>query len=157
MSDDLVRSARHVLETIEHATIATVSADGQPWNTPVYFARDHSAFYWTSRADAQHSINIRDNGRAFLVIYDSVQEDTSGAAVYLDASVAELTDEPAVDRALKRIYRRRRKTPPPPSTFIEPSVHRVYCATVLRTWTNVLHTVGDHTWDERVEIVFTEV
>ena len=157
MSDDLVRSVRHVLETIEHATIATVSAEGQPWNTPVYFARDHSAVYWTSRSDAQHSINIRHNGHAFLVIYDSGEEDASGAAVYLDARVAELTDEPAVDRALTRIYRRRRKMPPPLSTFIEPSVHRVYCATVRRTWTNVVHTVGDCTWDERVEIVFTEV
>ena len=157
MSDNLVLRARHVLETIEHATIATVSVEGQPWNTPVYFARDHGAVYWTSRSDAQHSINIRHNGHAFLVIYDSRQDDASGAAVYLDASVAELTNEPAIDRALERIYRRRRKTPPASSKFIEPSVHRVYCATVRRAWTNVLHSAGDCPWDERIEIVLIGV
>jgi nitroimidazol reductase NimA-like FMN-containing flavoprotein (pyridoxamine 5'-phosphate oxidase superfamily) len=157
MSNEILLHVRHLLETIEHATVATVSVEGQPWNTPVYFARDQSALYWTSRSDAQHSINVRDNGHAFLVIYDSAREDASGAAVYLDASVAELTDEPAVDRALGRIYRRRRKTQPAASRFIAPSVHRVYHATVRRAWTNVLHSAADSPWDQRIEIVFTEV
>lgn len=157
MFDDLVLSVRHVLETIEHATIATVSAEGRPWNTPVYFAREYGAVYWTSRSDAQHSINIRHNGHAFFVIYDSGQDDASGAALYLDASATELTDEPAVARALEKIYRRRRQTPPDPTKFIQPAVHRVYCATVRRAWTNVLHSAGDCPWDERIEIVLPEV
>ena len=157
MSDELLLRVRHVLDTIEHASIATVSEQGQPWNTPVYFARDESAVYWTSRFDAEHSINVRQNGHAFLVIYDSGRQDASGAAVYLDASVAELTDEPAIDRALERIYGRRRTTQPAASGFVAPSVHRVYRATVRRAWTNVFHSDADCPWDERIEIVFAEV
>ena len=156
-SNDLVPRVRHLLETIEHATVATVSVEGEPWNTPVYFARGHGVIYWTSRSDAQHSINVRHNGQAFLVIYDSGRKDASGAAVYIDASVAELTDQSAVDAALQTIYRRRGKTEPAASRFMAPSDHRVYRATVRRAWTNILHSAGDCPWDERVEIVFPEV
>ena len=85
MADDLMNRVRFVLETIEHATVATVSDQGNPWNTPVYFARDEGVLYWTSRLDAQHSVNIRQNGKGFVVIYDSRREDASGAAVYVDA------------------------------------------------------------------------
>src|SRR5687767_7226480 len=60
-----------VLDRIEHAAVATVSPDGRPWNTPVYFARRGDSFYWISRRDAQHSTNIRHNGRAFVVVFDS--------------------------------------------------------------------------------------
>src|SRR5688500_8658500 len=105
--DDLARRVSEVLETIEHATIATVSAEGMPWNTPVYFARQGRSSYWISRRDAQHSINIGRNRRAFIVVFDSSGTDASGAGVYIDAAVDELTDDDDRHRALELIYRRR--------------------------------------------------
>ena len=141
-----------VLDRIEHATVATVSADGRPWNTPVYFARQRDSFYWISRRDAQHSSNIRHNGRAFIVVFDSSRDDVSGAGVYIEAAVTELADEDDVGGALALIYRRRNKPPPSASHFTSASVHAVYHARAIRAWSNVLHASGEVPWDERVEI-----
>jgi nitroimidazol reductase NimA-like FMN-containing flavoprotein (pyridoxamine 5'-phosphate oxidase superfamily) len=141
-----------LLERIEHATVATVSSSGQPWNTPVYFARTGGEFFWISRADAQHSINIRQNGRAFIVVYDSSREDASGAAVYVDAEARELTDAAAIANAVVQIYRRRKENPPTPTSFDDASPQRVYVAIAQRAWTNIVHAAGDCPWDERVDI-----
>jgi len=154
MDDDLLRRVDAVLEGIEHATVATVSADGRPWNTPIYFARQRNSFYWVSRRDAQHSTNIRHNGRAFVVVFDSSREDSSGACVYFEAAVAELTNDGEIRSALERIYRRRDKPSPPVSQFVSTSIHAVYHAHAVRVWSNVLNTSGEIPWDERVEITF---
>jgi hypothetical protein len=153
MADDLIDRLQAMLDTIEHATIATVSAQGQPWNTPVYFARERMSLYWTSRADAQHSINIRDNGHAFIVIYDSSRQDASASAAYIEAQVSELTDQKAIEKGLGLVYTRRGKPTPRAAEFCEPSRHRVYHAAALRVWTNVLHADVETPWDERIEIV----
>ena len=152
MHEELLRRVKELLDRIEHATVATVSADGRPWNTPVYFARQRDSFYWISRRDAQHSTNIRHSGRAFIVVFDSSREDSSGAAAYIEAEGAELADEGVIHSALELIYRRRDKPAPPVSKFSSPSVHGVYHAHAVRVWSNVLHASGEVPWDERVEI-----
>ena len=145
-----------VLDAIEYATVATVSPAGWPWNSPVYFARDGATFYWISRADAQHSIHVRANGRAFIVIYDSTREDTSGAAVYVDAEARELTDEQGIATALAALYRRKGKPAPAATGFLGPAPQRVYAAAARQAWTNVLHTYGELPWDERIVISLTD-
>jgi nitroimidazol reductase NimA-like FMN-containing flavoprotein (pyridoxamine 5'-phosphate oxidase superfamily) len=152
MRDELERCVNDVLDRIEHATVATVSIDGIPWNTPVYFARRGLSLYWTSRRDAQHSANIRHNGRAFIVVFDSSHADSSGAAVYIETHVTELTDDHDIEGALQLIYRRRDKPVPAVSELSAASHHAVYHAKAIRVWSNVLHTSGDIPWDERVEI-----
>ena len=107
---------------------------------------------WLSRSDAQDSINIRWNGGAFLTIFDSRDEDVSGAALYVRAAASELSDPDAIDRAVQAIYRRRRQPPPPLSVFQAPSLHRAYQAVTLTEWTNVVHDDSTPPWDERVEI-----
>ena len=155
--DNLLRCVSQLLATIEHATIATVTNQGQPWNSPVYFARRGKSLYWTSRHDAQHSQNLRHNPRAFIVIYDSRHEDSTGAALYLEAHVAELGENPAIQAALALIYRRRGKSAPPVALFHEPSPHRVYQATALRAWSNVLHVSDSVSWDERIEVALDDL
>ena len=146
-----------VLDRIEHATVATVSVENQPWNTPVYFARDGHRLYWISRHDAQHSMNVRHNGRAFLVIYDSISEDFTAAGVFIEAEVSELSTEDDVAAAVSLIYRRRNKPVPVASAFRDPSPQRVYRATARRVWTNVLHADVEIPWDERVEVAVSNV
>src|SRR5690242_1131299 len=97
---ELIERARELLRSIEHATVATVCADGQPWNTPVFFAHKDGEIYWSSRDDAQHSENIRANRRAFIVIYDSNRPDETAAALYIEAHVSELTDEGSIQTAV---------------------------------------------------------
>ncbi len=43
-----------------------------PWNSPVYsaFDKDYN-FYWASWKENQHSKNIKENEKVFVVIYDS--------------------------------------------------------------------------------------
>lgn len=94
--------AKAVLDAINYITIATVSNDGQPWNTPVAsfrFDNDY-ALYWASWQDNQHSKNIRANGKAFVVVYDSTPADGKpSAGVYMLGKAFELTDEQAVVQA----------------------------------------------------------
>src|SRR5689334_16378340 len=125
---ELMAAVHRLLDRIEHATIATVSSEGDPWNTPVFFARKGRTFFWISRADAQHSINILENRRAFIVIYDSSREDTSGAAIYLDTDAQELNEERAIMSAVDRIYERKQKSSPPVTNFRDPFPERVYVA-----------------------------
>jgi general stress protein 26 len=69
--------ARQILDTIVYATLATVSADGDPWNTPlaIYHFDSDYILYWASWQKNQHSQNIRANGKAFVVVYDSTPAD----------------------------------------------------------------------------------
>jgi hypothetical protein len=150
--EDLRSAAGRLLAAIQYATVATVSSAGRPWNCPVFFARSGATLYWLSRADAQHSINIRDNGRAFIVVYDSMQEDRSGAAVYVEAEARELIEEPDISTALTTIYRRKQKPAPSADGFRAPAPQRVYAAVARQAWTNVVHTDGETPWDERVPI-----
>ncbi len=149
---DLDAKVDRLLDTIIYATIATVSSKGEPWNTPVYFARLGREFFWISRADAQHSINIRLNGRAFLVVYDSTRDDASGAAVYVEADAQELADTSAIARALATLYQRKHEAPPATTEFRDPSPQRVFVAIAQHAWTNIVHTSERSPWDERVEI-----
>lgn len=151
MSEPLDR-ARTLLATVEHATVATVTADGRPWNSPVFFAYENGSIYWTSRHDAIHSNNVRANGHAFVVVYDSRRQDMTAAALYIDAEVLELGDEDGISAALTLIFRRRNETVPSVRSFLGASLHRVYRANALHVWTNVLHTEDEIPWDERVEI-----
>jgi nitroimidazol reductase NimA-like FMN-containing flavoprotein (pyridoxamine 5'-phosphate oxidase superfamily) len=146
MSNDLLFALNDMLERIKHATVATVSADGRPWNTPVYFARERYSLYWISRRDARHSTNIQQNGRAFVVVFDSSRDDSTGAGIYIDAEVAELTNEDNIQQGLELIYRRRNKSVPPASQFVGGSVNAIYLAKALRVWTNVLHGAGEIPW-----------
>jgi hypothetical protein len=92
----------------------------------VFFARQGATFYWVSRHDAQHSIDIRESSHAFIVISDSTNGHASGGAAYIDADARELTGEP--------------------------SGQRIYVAVARRVWTDGVHASGAYPRDERIEI-----
>lgn len=108
---DLDTRAAEIIEEVVYITVATASDDGDPWNSPVFSAYDRNyTFYWGSHTDSQHSRNIRSNGRAFLVIYDSTVPAGTGEGVYIRASAAEVT-EPSEVAAAHRLLRDRRPVP----------------------------------------------
>jgi nitroimidazol reductase NimA-like FMN-containing flavoprotein (pyridoxamine 5'-phosphate oxidase superfamily) len=82
--------ARRLLAEMQNMVLATASADGVPWVTPLAFAAEGSvAVYWTSEPTARHSENLRANPRVAIVIYD----DRAGQrvdGVYLEAHAREL-------------------------------------------------------------------
>jgi hypothetical protein len=125
------------MDRISYATVATACPDGRPWNSPVFCAVDEDyTVFWGSHVDSRHSRNIRANGAAFIVVYDSTVLPGQGEGVYIEATCQELTDSTDIARAHRLIQGRR---PGPYWTLDE--VHgdapvRLYRATPSRIWMN---------------------
>lgn len=154
MSDQFVKKAKEIIEKILYITLATVSKNGRPWNSPVYSAFDHNHnFYWISWRENQHSKNIRENSRVFIVIYDSTVSEGTGQGVYLQAKAYELNDEKDIENALKyldgRIGKQGRHKA---ARFQGDMPRRVYKAVPEKAWVNVDSKINGEYIDKRVEI-----
>lgn len=134
MSDSHNQRVKEILETIEYATLATVTLDGKPWNSPVASVIDDKLnIYWFSDKESQHSKNVRDNGEVFIVIYDSTVSSGEGEGVYIQAKAYEL-DNPGEIRAARLM----KKGPDgdDPAEFMGDSVRRAYKAVPQKAWMN---------------------
>ena len=84
--DQLRARALAAVSAERYLVLATVSADGVPWSSPVWFAHEGlSAFYWLSRPYRTHSVNIGQQPRIGLVVFDSRQPAGTGLGVYAAA------------------------------------------------------------------------
>ena len=100
-------TAKEIIRRIPYITIASISAEGQPWNAPVFAAYDQDYnFYWDTYRDSQKSRNIRTNKNIFLTIYDSTAPPGEGEGVYIRATAIELTDLKEVEFAHKLLWNR---------------------------------------------------
>jgi len=135
MSDYHNKRAKEILETIKYATLATVTPDGKPWNSPVASVIDDDLnVYWFSDKEGQHAKNVRANGEVFIVIYDSTVPEGQGEGVYIQAKAYELNDSEEV-RAARRI----KKGPTAddkPDEFLGNGVRRVYKGVPQKAWMN---------------------
>ena len=85
--------AAEILKKMKYMTIATVCADGSPWNTPVAPTFDQELiFRWGSNEESVHSENIRKEKRVFVVIYDSTAPEGAGEGVYMKGEAEELDE-----------------------------------------------------------------
>lgn len=99
--DKYLTRAKKIISNILYITIATSSKDGTPWNSPVYSAFDEGYnFFWASDQKGQHSKNIAENNKVFIVIYDSTVPEGTGEGVYLQAKAYMLTDPKDIEHAL---------------------------------------------------------
>ena len=97
---DLRALALHVVAAERYAVLGTVSPDGEPWACPVWFAHDGLAcFYWLSRPERTHSVNIAHQSRISLVVFDSSQPAGIGLGFYATADAANVP-EGELDEAL---------------------------------------------------------
>lgn len=83
-------AAERVLAGTHYVVLATADADGSPWATPVWFAREERDFYWVSRPGTQHSRNIAGRGDIALVVHDSQVPVGSASAFYARAVAGEV-------------------------------------------------------------------
>ena len=76
---------KELFTKVRHVALATVNEDGNPHNTPLFFAlsNDFKQFYFVSRAESLHTKNFIRTGKAFAVIYDS-NEFNGGIYLTLD-------------------------------------------------------------------------
>lgn len=80
---NLVNIAKNLIDTSDYLSLSTTTGT-KPWATPIYFAVDEKYnFYFVSRKDTLHSINIYKNKNVSFCIFNS--EDRSFIAQGLQA------------------------------------------------------------------------
>lgn len=148
-----ITKAKEIISKIIYITIATVSKDGKPWNTPVYSAFDEKYnFFWASWTENDHSKNIRQNPEVFIVIYDSTVPEGTGEGVYVKAKVYELSDPKEIEHATKYLYGRKSKNPRPVEEFLGDYPRRVYKAVPEKFWLNTDGNINGNYVDKRIEV-----
>lgn len=139
MHDDAAL-AREVLDAGRYLVLATADGSGDPWPTPVWFAREGREFVWVSRPGARHSGNIAARSTVGFVIFETpVPVDGRTRAVYAEATAAEV---PGADRGrclgvLDRRSRAEGLGAWPVERIVAPADMRLYRAVVSRLF--VLH------------------
>ena len=134
---ELAQRALEVLDLPPYFNVATESG-GQPWNSPVWAARDADLnLYWSSWIKAVHSVNLASNPRAFLTIFDSTRKrgTNNRRCLYLQCTVEEVEDPTEASKAFALLY------PGEPldlTDFLGDGQKRIYRATPLRAWLNCL-------------------
>ncbi|HSX33510.1 MAG TPA: pyridoxamine 5'-phosphate oxidase family protein [Candidatus Saccharimonadales bacterium] len=143
--------AKKVLSAINYITIATVGDSGEPWNTPVASFRfdDDYTFYWASWQDNQHSKNVRANGKAFVVVYDSTPASGQpSAGVYMQGRAFELTDEREVMQAAL-VFKGDPYNPSDGKQYLGDYPRRIYKFVPEQIWMNDDSKVNDNFIDIR--------
>jgi len=128
------QKAKDILAKIQYATLATVTPDGKPWNSPVAHEIDEDyVIYWFSDKENQHSKNVRENPNVFIVIYDSTVPEGEGEGVYIEADVEELNDADEINKIRNA---KKGKVVDDANEFLGKAVRRCYKATPKRMWMN---------------------
>jgi general stress protein 26 len=134
MSDYHNTKAKEILANMRYATIATVTPEGKPWNSPVaHELDDQNNIYWFSDKENQHSKNVRENPYAYIVIYDSTVPEGDGEGVYIEADVEELSDAETINSIRNA---KKGKIVDDANEFLGYAIRRCYKATPKRMWMN---------------------
>lgn len=133
-----IARAKELLNTIRHAAMATVNADGSPHSTPYFFMRspDLQYLYWGSHPDSLHSQNVARTGQIFVILYDAQER----GGLYIQADDAHIAEGDELTQALKAHNDRRTaegKDPLPIEYYQGENPQRMYIATVRKLWTVV--------------------
>jgi hypothetical protein len=148
----LIECVRRTVQRVSHATLASVTAQGEPWNTPLQVGcDDRYDFFWISDSESQHSKNFLRTPEGFLVIYDTGHSDESGCCLYARVAVSEVVDRNESEHALDTIYARRQGSAPELAAFMATG-QRLYRARPIKAWTNVLTNREGLPKDERVPV-----
>jgi general stress protein 26 len=148
------KRAMEILNQIKYLTLATVSIDGTPWNSPVaHSIDDNFNFYFGSPKNTQHSQNIRVNGKGFIVIYDSTAPDGEGEGVYMTATVRELDSEEEIKQAISVMFKGDPKIQP--HHFLGDSELRAYLVKPIKIWMNDAKEKNGLFHDYRIDIDFS--
>jgi hypothetical protein len=148
----LNENARSIMGSIYYATLSTVDANSNPWNSPVYCVCDEDyAIYWASDTHSQHSQNIHANGKVFIVVYDSTVPWGTGTGVFIQAKATEVTDSNEIAKACRLRKIRVPNANQPPDDFMGDRPRRIYRATPQSVWINQDSKINGHFIDVRVD------
>jgi hypothetical protein len=152
MEDD-AELARQVIEAGQYLVLATADADGTPWPTPVWYAREGREFVWVSWPETRHSSNIEARSTVGFVIFETpVPAEGRTRAVYAEATAGEVAEADR-DRCIGVFDRRARAQGLGAWTaerVVAPANLRLYHAIVSRLF--VLHPDRDIRIEVELEI-----
>ncbi|HSX52842.1 MAG TPA: pyridoxamine 5'-phosphate oxidase family protein [Patescibacteria group bacterium] len=150
---DLSKRAKEIIEKIDYITIASVTPDGMPWNTPVYsaFDKDYN-FFWGTHIDSQKAKNIRNDENVFLVIYDSTVPPGTGEGVFIQAKAHQLNGPYEIKHAYKTLIDRHPDSFWGQEAFSEEGPVRLFTAIPQKAWMNDDGEKNGHYIDVRTEI-----
>lgn len=135
MNTDYHKRATEILKSISYATLSTVTPEGDPWNSPVKHEIDEELnIYWASDQKNQHSINVSNNGKVYIVIYDSTVPEGDGEGVYLKAKVV-IVDDPEEIAKVRKI-KKGEDYEIDPSELLGEDNRRMYKAIPSQVWIN---------------------
>lgn len=157
MSEYHQKRAAEILKSITYATLATVTPEGKPWNSPVYYNFDENLnIYWVSDKEGQHSKNVTANKQVFIVIYDSTAPEGDGEGVYIQARVEQVTDPEEILRV--RRIKKGSHFEQSPDTFLGDSIRYMYKAIPEKVWMNDAEVENEvFIRDYRVEIDLEQI
>jgi general stress protein 26 len=153
MNNDLSKRAKEIISHIQYVTVATVSEDVVPWNSPVFTAYDEGYnFYWGTHKDSQKAKNIRFNNNVFMVIYDSTVPSSTGEGVYIKATATEISEPKEIKRIFDLLKTRHVASFWDFAAVQEDGPIRLYKATPQQVWMNDEGKVNGHDVDTRTEV-----
>lgn len=120
-----------------YLTLATASADGRPWATPVWFAPDGDGVLWVSRPGRRHSLNIAERPEVAFVVFDSSRPPGDAEAVYAEGIAAPVpADDVARAIAVYSTHGRVQGLAPwTPERVTGAATLRLYRARITALWT----------------------
>lgn len=84
-------ATKQLVQDMKYLTLATVTAAGDPWITPLFYAYDdHYTFYWYSRKNTDHSINIEAHPKVSVSIYDQNISEERANGLYMVGTACEI-------------------------------------------------------------------
>lgn len=132
--NERVLYAKQLIQRLNYLTLATSNQEGQPWNSPVFGAYDNNGtFYWGSRIDTQHSQNIAENNRGFIVVYDSTVAPSHAEAIYAQVICKELAKS-EINQAIKLLHAKFGDSYMNPADVQEVEPRRLYKAKIIHAW-----------------------
>lgn len=151
--DNKIKVTIKIIRRIEYINIASITPDGFPWNTPVYTAFDKKLnFYWLSWKKNQHSINIRNNSKVFVTIYDSTVPAGTGVGIYFSGMAKELTNPIEMIIGMKAVYSREKHKMKAIKEFLTHYPRRVYKFIPDKVWINGDSDINGNFIDIREEL-----
>ncbi|HSX17180.1 MAG TPA: pyridoxamine 5'-phosphate oxidase family protein [Patescibacteria group bacterium] len=150
---DLPDRFQELLERIPYVTIATVSPDGQPWNSPVVGRFDEDMnLYWVSWQKNRHSDNIAREPRIFVVVFDSQAPEGTGEGLYMQMRARAIDTKKGIIEAAGVYDTSFFKEPLDHEQFLGDCPQRFYKAVPEKMWYNADGQQRGHFVDLRSEI-----
>jgi predicted pyridoxine 5'-phosphate oxidase superfamily flavin-nucleotide-binding protein len=137
-----------IMDASRYMTIATADAQGVPWVSPVWFARQgRDGLLWVSDPTARHSRNIAVRPEVAIVVFDSGVAPGDAQGVYLEATAEQLSGAALADgiAAFAGESERQGLAAWTLADVTAPARHRLYRATITTRWA-----LGPH--DQRIPL-----